>query len=115
MRPMTRPALSLRQIRYFVALAETGSFRGAAAQSGVSQPSLSKPIALMEEAMGLTLLERGPTGTVLTPAGRTVRELRQRPGRNAAAGVHRHARPLPAAERGPASPCGPSRPQAGNP
>jgi LysR family hydrogen peroxide-inducible transcriptional activator len=67
---MAAPYLTLRQIRYFVTLAETGHFGRAAEREGVSQPSLSQQISLLEEALGLTLVERGRAGAMLTPAGR---------------------------------------------
>lgn len=61
--------LSLRQIRYFVALAETGGF-GAAAQSvRVSQPALSLQIKELEADLGVRLVERHPRGIRLTRAG----------------------------------------------
>jgi LysR family hydrogen peroxide-inducible transcriptional activator len=65
---------SLRQLEYFVALAETGSFRGAAEKCGVSQPSLSIQLANLEKRFGQTLVERSRPGVILTPAGREVHE-----------------------------------------
>ncbi|ROU03361.1 hydrogen peroxide-inducible genes activator [Histidinibacterium lentulum] len=67
---MAVPPLTLRQIRYFVTLAETGHFGRAAEREGVSQPSLSQQISLLESALGVTLVERGRAGAMLTPAGR---------------------------------------------
>ena len=68
---MTAPALSLKQFRYLVALAETGHFKQAANRCGISQPSLSVQIQNLEEALGARLVERGRT-VVLTPVGRDV-------------------------------------------
>ncbi|MFK7939089.1 MAG: hydrogen peroxide-inducible genes activator [Roseovarius sp.] len=65
--------LTLRQLRYFVALAETRHYRRAAERVGVSQPSLSQQIVGLEAALGLELVERGRRGAVLTPGGREVR------------------------------------------
>lgn len=65
--------LTLRQLRYFVALAETRHYRRAAERVGVSQPSLSQQILTLESALGLDLVERGRRGAVLTPAGRELR------------------------------------------
>lgn len=65
--------LTLRQLRYFVALAETRHYRRAAERVGVSQPSLSQQIVGLEAALGLDLVERGRRGAVLTPGGREVR------------------------------------------
>lgn len=60
----------LRQLRYFVAIAESGSFRAAAERLHVSQPPLSRQLAGLENALGARLLERGPAGVTLTAAGR---------------------------------------------
>lgn len=64
--------ITLRQLRYFLALAETGHYRKAAERAGVSQPSLSQQIVRLEGALGLALVERGARGAILTPAGRDV-------------------------------------------
>lgn len=64
--------ITLRQLRYFAALAETRHYRRAAERMGVSQPSLSQQIVNLEAAMGLELVERGRRGAVLSPAGREV-------------------------------------------
>src|SRR6056297_729677 len=68
-RPVTDDP-TLRQLRYFVALAEARNYRKAATQVGVSQPSLSQQIVGLETALGLRLVERGQRGAVLTPGGR---------------------------------------------
>ncbi|MEO1964780.1 LysR substrate-binding domain-containing protein [Hyphomonas sp.] len=60
---------TLRQLQYIVAVADTGRFRDAALQLGVSQPSLSEQISDAEAQLGVTLIERARTGAVLTPAG----------------------------------------------
>ena len=44
---------SLRQLQYFVAVAETLSFRKAAERCRVAQPSLSVQVAQLEEALGV--------------------------------------------------------------
>jgi LysR family hydrogen peroxide-inducible transcriptional activator len=66
--------LTLKQLNYFVALAETHHYRKAAERVGVSQPSLSQQIIGLESALGLELVERGRRGAVLTPGGREVFE-----------------------------------------
>nr|MCU0854027.1 LysR family transcriptional regulator [Paracoccaceae bacterium] len=65
---------SLKQLEYFVALAETGSFRRAADHCGISQPSLSVQLAALEKRLGQTLVERSRSGVILTPSGREVHE-----------------------------------------
>jgi len=61
---------SLTQIEYFVAVARAGSFRRAAEELGVTQPTLTAQIARLERELSLCLLERGRSGARLTPAGR---------------------------------------------
>lgn len=66
---MPRPKTTLRQLSYFTALADTGSFTRAAEQMGVSQPSLSQQIRALETIIGAPLFERG-VPAILTPLGR---------------------------------------------
>lgn len=63
--------MRLRQIRYFVTLAETGNFHRAAARLNMSQPPLSVAIRKLEEETGVALFIREPRGVVLTPAGQS--------------------------------------------
>ncbi|WP_435167722.1 LysR substrate-binding domain-containing protein [Falsirhodobacter sp. 1013] len=63
--------LTLRQLSYFLALAETRHFGRAAARVHVTQPALSMQIREMEAGLGVPLIERGRT-IQLTPAGREV-------------------------------------------
>ena len=67
---MERPRPSIRQVQYFVAVADASSFRGAALRLQVSQPTLTQQILALEEAFGLQLFERSRAGTTLTPAAR---------------------------------------------
>ena len=62
-------AASLRQLQYAVAVADARSFRRAAEQCGVSQPSLSAQLAQLEGALGVRLFERDRR-RVLLDAGR---------------------------------------------
>ena len=59
-------------MRYLIALEETRHFREAAESCGISQPSLSVQIKTMEDALGLTLVERGRGPVRLSLAGREV-------------------------------------------
>jgi LysR family transcriptional regulator, hca operon transcriptional activator len=64
--------MELRHLRYFVAVAETGSLTVAAEQRlHTSQPSLSRQIRDLELEIGAQLLTRRARGIELTPAGRT--------------------------------------------
>lgn len=63
---------TIRQFRYFEALAETLHFGRAAKRLNISQPALSAQIAQMEADFGATLFERRPSGVSLTPEGDTV-------------------------------------------
>jgi DNA-binding transcriptional LysR family regulator len=61
--------MNLRQLEYFAAIADDGSFTRAAERLLVSQPSLSQQIAALEQELGGPLLERLPRGVRLTAAG----------------------------------------------
>lgn len=63
-----------RQIRYFLAIAETGSFSEAAARCFISQSSVSQQIKALEDELGVQLLERTPRRVILTEAGRYLYE-----------------------------------------
>ena len=62
--------LSLKQIRYFTTIAESGSFRQAAFRLDVTQPALSNQIAILEKLLDLQLFERSKNGTTTTVQGR---------------------------------------------
>jgi LysR family transcriptional regulator, hydrogen peroxide-inducible genes activator len=66
--------LTLRQLRYFSALAATGHFGRAAELAGISQPALSMQLKEMEAELGGPLVERSPSGATLTELGRQVAE-----------------------------------------
>jgi DNA-binding transcriptional LysR family regulator len=59
----------LRQMRYFVAVAEHGSFTGAAKELHVAQQAVSQQVKALERLLGVTLLERSSRRVKLTPEG----------------------------------------------
>lgn len=65
---------TIRQLRYFVALAEHLHFADAAAECGVSQPNLSSQIRELESDLGGQLVERTSRHVLLTPLGERVLE-----------------------------------------
>jgi LysR family transcriptional regulator, hydrogen peroxide-inducible genes activator len=62
--------MEIHQLRYFVAVADEGSFSRAAAKVRVAQPSLSQQIRKLEAEVGQPLFDRLPRSIVLTEAGR---------------------------------------------
>jgi LysR family hydrogen peroxide-inducible transcriptional activator len=64
--------LSLRQIQYLLAVAETGGFRRAADVCHVAQPSLSAQVALAERALGVRVFERDRRRVRVSRAGAMV-------------------------------------------
>ena len=61
--------VELRHLRYFVALAEAGSFTRAAERMSIAQPTLSQQIRRLEQLVGAPLLQRRRAGVQLTKAG----------------------------------------------
>lgn len=61
--------MELRQLRYFVAIADAGNISRAAKKIFLTQPALSRQIKALEEELGLCLLERQAHSIRLTPAG----------------------------------------------
>jgi LysR family hydrogen peroxide-inducible transcriptional activator len=74
----TAARITLKQLRYFAVLADTCHFGEAARRLGISQPSLSAQLALLEESLALQLVERSRRGVHLTPYGRDVLKRAQR-------------------------------------
>lgn len=67
---MPRNKPTLKQLEYFVGISETHSYRRAAERLGVSQPTLTTQMTVLEESLGIKLFERSRSGIELTPLGR---------------------------------------------
>lgn len=61
--------VTLRQLRYFIAAAETGQFSMAATRAHVSQSAITNAVLLLEESLGVRLFDRKPHGVGLTAEG----------------------------------------------
>ena len=62
-------AMSLTQLEYFVAVAESGSVTRAAVRCAVSQPPLTRQIRALEDELHAPLFRRSARGMALTPEG----------------------------------------------
>jgi DNA-binding transcriptional LysR family regulator len=66
--------MELRQLRHFQEIVRCSSFGQAAEKLNITQPALSKSIRNLERSLGLTLLERHPSGVTPTEYGRVFLE-----------------------------------------
>jgi LysR family hydrogen peroxide-inducible transcriptional activator len=64
--------MNLKDLKYLVALADTGHFGKAAERTFVSQPTLSAQLKKLEEFLGVKLVERQPKNVQLTDVGKQV-------------------------------------------
>jgi LysR family transcriptional regulator, hydrogen peroxide-inducible genes activator len=64
--------MNLKDLKYLVALADTGHFGKAAERTFVSQPTLSAQLKKLEEYLGVKLVERQPKNVQLTEVGRQI-------------------------------------------
>jgi DNA-binding transcriptional LysR family regulator len=63
--------MNLNGLHTFVSIAQLGGVTRAAGQLHRSQPAITRRVKLLEDQLGVPLLQRGPGGTMLTEAGRT--------------------------------------------
>src|SRR5438874_13526607 len=66
---MIQDPLEIRHLRYFLAVAEAGSFSRAADRLGISQPSVSQQMRDLEAALRISLFQRRGKRILLTPRG----------------------------------------------
>ena len=66
--------VSLKQLKYFDAVARSRHFGKAAESCAVTQPALSMQIQELEKFLGVQLLERGRSGVMLTESGKEIAE-----------------------------------------
>jgi DNA-binding transcriptional LysR family regulator len=62
--------MDLRQLTYFVAVAEEGGIRAAARRLHIAQPQVSLALRRLEGELGVELMQRSPRGIELSPSGR---------------------------------------------
>ncbi len=65
--------MDLKQLEYFLAIAEEGQITAAAKKLHMAQPPLSQQLKLLEAELGVKLVERGPRHLQLTEAGEILR------------------------------------------
>lgn len=59
---LIRPSFDPQKLQLFLSVYECRAFSSAALENGVSQQAVSKSVARLEDSLGLSLFERGPTG-----------------------------------------------------
>lgn len=64
--------MNIRELRYFLQVARSGSFTRAAGTLNLAQPALSRQIQKLEHELEVKLFDRVPKGAILTPAGITL-------------------------------------------
>ena len=62
--------MDVRQLEYFIAIHQAGSFSGAALKLGIHQSVLSRQVQALEKELGFSLYRRTGRGVELTPEGR---------------------------------------------
>ncbi|MEN5301179.1 LysR family transcriptional regulator [Pseudomonas sp. TWI628] len=67
--------MTLKQLRYLIAIVEAGSFSSASRRAYIAQPALSRQISLLESELEMQLLDRQHDGIALTDAGRQLYEV----------------------------------------
>ena len=66
--------MEIKDLQYFIAIGEAGSFTAAAERLYISQQGLSSAIKRLETEVGYPLLTRGPSGVAMTERGAAFRK-----------------------------------------
>lgn len=66
--------MDIKQLKYFLTIAEEGQITSAANRLHMAQPPLSQQLKALEDELGVRLVERGPRHTELTDAGKILKE-----------------------------------------
>lgn len=66
--------MDIKQLKYFLAIAEEGQITSAAKRLHMAQPPLSQQLKALEDELGVRLVERGPRHIELTDAGKILKE-----------------------------------------
>lgn len=74
----TEKIMELRELKYFLAVAQAGSISGAAEALYITQPSLSRQMQNLEREVGGALFERGKRRITLTERGKLLKSVRKR-------------------------------------
>ncbi len=69
---------TLRRLEYLIAISEHRNFHRAASAAHISQPTLSQQLKLLEDELGVALVDRSLSGGELTPIGRDIVERSRR-------------------------------------
>jgi LysR family transcriptional regulator, hydrogen peroxide-inducible genes activator len=69
---------NIRQLEYLVAIAETLNFRRAAERTNTTQPTLSEQLKVLEQRLGVQLVERSRSGVMMTSVGAQVVDIARR-------------------------------------
>jgi DNA-binding transcriptional LysR family regulator len=91
--------VEMRELRYFIAVAEELNFTYAATRLGIAQPPLSAAISKLERKLGVRLLERTSRRVTLTPAGSVLLEQARIAVDGVAAAIRRARRAATQADR----------------
>ncbi len=62
--------MDVKQLKYFVAVVESGGFRAASDKLNITQPAVSAAVAKLEDSLGVKLFDRNDRRPMLTAEGK---------------------------------------------